>query len=207
MDKVPCKKKRGIISNGTKIILQHLIPKSERALLSWEIKSQLQPSLHGMGTVIAIQFHPKNTPSFSLHKNPSPPSRLFALRSPAPVVLPAERALKECHSHLSLNRAVQFTRHSVNRVTESLHSRQRRRCWWWKRVSSLPRRHQTPKPISIVREQCMSPKLSSINKLKNSNLNQDCQTTKTKTQEQEEEEEEEERDVAQYYIEPAIAPE
>ena len=155
MDKVPCKKKRGIISNGTNIILQHLIPKSERALLSWEIKSQLQPPLHGMGIVIAIQVHPQNTPSFGLYKNPPPPSRLFGLSSPAPVVLPAERALKECHSHLSLNRAVQFTRHSINSVTdESLHSRQRRRCWcwWWKRVSSLPRRHQTPKPISIVRE-------------------------------------------------------
>ena len=65
-------------------------------------------------------------------------------------------------------------------LIKSLHSRQQRRCWWWKRVSSLPRRHQTPKPISIVREQCMSPKLSSINKLKNSNPTQDCQRTKNK---------------------------
>ena len=68
-------------------------------------------------------------------------------------------------------------------LIKSLHSRQRRRCWWWKRVSSLPRRHQTPKPISIVREQCMSPKLSSINKLNQRTKNKNAEEEpKTKMQ-------------------------
>ncbi|WVZ13093.1 hypothetical protein V8G54_017623 [Vigna mungo] len=111
MDVIPPSEQKGrIIPNGTEIILQHNISKSQIAtLFNGDIQSKLQPPFNSVCIVTPIQLHTQYTPFLCLHKHAPSPCGLLPM-----ILSPKGTAPYHCHGHLSLHRTVKFPRHQQN---------------------------------------------------------------------------------------------